>query len=626
MAEPSPRPSATEDLSAPPWPATARRGPWGLEVGGLALSELADRFATPLLVLDEQEVRDRARAIAGRFPRVLYAVKAFTAHAVLRIVLDEGLDLLASTGGEVEACLRAGAPASRIVLHGNNKTDEELALAVGSGVSLVVVDHRAELERLDAVARSQGRVQPVLLRVVPEVEVATHEAIATGHDASKFGSALADAPGVIEAAASMTGIRFDGIHAHIGSQVLDLEPYLRSLDRLVQTLADIRDRADATASVLDLGGGFGVTYVDEPPLATDALAAAVTERLAERCAALHLPVPSLIVEPGRSIVANAGLTVYRVGSRKQVGTGRTLLAVDGGMSDNVRPMLYDARYTVADVRPSAEGDLATFTVVGRHCESGDTLAEDVHLPADAGPGDLLAFAATGAYTYSLASSYNRVGRPAVVGVRDGLVRLWLRREDAADLDRLEAPAPRAAIVAEAPDGITIRPASPRDADSYIEFWTAVVAEGRYVRTERVSHSKRVYRSRFRRPWTDHEAQIVAVDAQGSVVGHIYIQRERHPVTHHVATLGIAVAADQRGRGVGSALLADAIVWARGVGVEKLVLSVYPHNTGAIALYRKFGFVQEGRLSRQSRKSYGDEDEILMAAWIAGEDLEGTDRP
>ena len=557
---------------------------------------------------------------------MLYAVKAFTAHAVLRIVLDEGLDLLASTGGEVEACLRAGAPASRIVLHGNNKTDEELALAVGSGVSLVVVDHQAELERLDAIARSQGRVQQVLLRVVPEVEVATHEAIATGHDASKFGMSLADAPGVIEAAVSMTGIRFDGIHAHVGSQVLDLEPYLRSLDRLVQTLADIRDRVGATAAVLDLGGGFGVTYVDERPLATDALAAAVTARLSERCAALDLPVPSLVVEPGRSIVANAGLTAYRVGSRKQVGSGRTLLAVDGGMSDNVRPMLYDARYTVAAVRPSAGEDLATFTVVGRHCESGDTLAEDVHLPADAGPGDLLAFAATGAYTYSLASSYNRVGRPAVVGVRDGLARLWLRREDAADLDRLEGPAPRAAVVAEAPEGITIRPAAPRDADSYIAFWTAVVAEGRYVRTERVSHSKRVYRSRFRRPWTDHEAQIVAVDGQGTVVGHIYIQRERHPVTHHVATLGIAVAADHRGRGVGSALLADAIVWARGVGVEKLVLSVYPHNTGAIALYRKFGFVQEGRLSRQSRKSYGDEDEILMAAWIAGEDLEGTDRP
>jgi diaminopimelate decarboxylase len=626
MAEPSPRPSSAEELPAPPWPATALRGPWGLEVGGLALTELADRFGTPLLVVDEEEVRDRARAIAGRFPRVLYAVKAFTAHAVLRLVLDEGLDLLASTGGEVEACLRAGAPASRIVLHGNNKTDEELALAVGSGVSLVVVDHRAELERLDAVARSQSRVQPVLLRVVPEVEVATHEAIATGHDASKFGMALADAPGVIEAAASMTGIRFDGIHAHVGSQVLDLEPYLRSLDRLVQTLAEIRDRAGVTAAVLDLGGGFGVTYVDERPLATDALAVAVTDRLAERCSALDLQMPSLIVEPGRSIVANAGLTVYRVGSRKQVGSGRTLLAVDGGMSDNVRPMLYDARYTVASVRPPADGDLATFTVVGRHCESGDTLAEDVHLPADAGPGDLLAFAATGAYTYSLASSYNRVGRPAVVGVRDGLARLWLRREDAADLDRLEGPAPRAAIVAEAPEGITIRPAAPRDADSYIDFWTAVVAEGRYVRTERVSHSKRVYRSRFRRPWTDHEAQIVAVDAQGTVVGHIYIQRERHPVTHHVATLGIAVAADHRGRGVGSALLADAIVWARGVGVEKLVLSVYPHNTGAIALYRKFGFVQEGRLSRQSRKSYGDEDEILMAAWIAGEDLEGTDRP
>ena len=627
MVEASPaRIRAGAFVQGPPWPQSAQLGPSGLEVGGIAAVELAETFGTPLLVYDESQIRARAREMRALFSRVLYAAKAFTSHAVIRIVLDEGLDLLTSTGGEVEACLRAGAPASRIVLHGNNKSDDELTLAVRAGVSLVIVDHLAELERLDAVARAHGRVQPVLVRVVPQVEVATHEAIATGHDASKFGTSLVDAGSVVGAASTMAGVRYDGLHAHIGSQVLDVDPYLRTLERLVETIARLRDDASITTRTLDLGGGFGVTYVDEHGLAFDRLAEAVTERLVAACAERSLPLPELVVEPGRALVANAGLTLYRIGSRKQVGAGRTLLAVDGGMSDNVRPMLYDARYTVAAVAARAH-DLASFTVVGRHCESGDTLAEDVLLPGGIGPGDLIAFAATGAYTYSLASIYNRVGRPAVVGVRAGRATLWLRREDAADLDRLEAPGPRVTLpIAEPPDGITIRPARPRDVGSYLAFWSAVVAEGRAVRTERVSHSRRDYRARFRRPWTESEAQIVAVGPGGDVVGHIYVQRESHPVTRHVASLGIAVAADSRGRGVGSALLAAAVAWARGVGVEKIVLSVYPDNTGATALYRKFGFVEEGRLSRQSRKSYGDEDEILMAVWIGDtDDCEGSNR-
>jgi ribosomal protein S18 acetylase RimI-like enzyme len=287
------------------------------------------------------------------------------------------------------------------------------------------------------------------------------------------------------------------------------------------------------------------------------------------------------------------------------------------MSDNIRPALYDARYVVARASASTDdsGDGGVpFTIVGRHCESGDTLAEDVVLPEATGPGDLLAFAATGAYTYSLASTYNRVGRPAVVAVREGTSSPWLRREDAGDLDRLEVGVVRERTAAP-PEGITIRPARPGDARSYLAFWTAIVEEGRHVRTERVTGTVRGYRRRFRHPWTDREAQIVAVDGDDRVVGHVYVQRESHPVTRHVATLGIAVEAGARGRGIGSALLAEAVRWARSVGVDKVALSVYPHNTGAIALYRKFGFVEEGRLARHSRKSYGDEDEILMAAWI-----------
>jgi len=215
----------------------------------------------------------------------------------------------------------------------------------------------------------------------------------------------------------------------------------------------------------------------------------------------------------------------------------------------------------------------------------------------------------------MASAYNRVGRPAVVGVRSGRATPWLRREDAADFDRLEVAAHRVAPARFAPPaGVVVRPATASDARSFLAFWTAVVEEGGYVRSERVSRPLRVYRARFRRSWTDREGQIVAVEG-ARVVGHLFIQRESHPVTAHVATLGIAVAAEYRGKGVGTALMTEAFAWARGAGVEKIVLSVYPDNAGAIALYRKFGFVDEGRLARQSRKSYGYEDEVLMSCWI-----------
>jgi ribosomal protein S18 acetylase RimI-like enzyme len=411
------------------------------------------------------------------------------------------------------------------------------------------------------------------------------------------------------------------VHAHVGSQVLDIEPYLRTVDALLDLVAEVRTRAGVELGTIDVGGGFGVCSVDERPIHPEEIGPALADRIDDGARRRGIPAPSMIVEPGRWIVANPGLTLYRVIARKSVGGAdgepRRLLAVDGGMSDNIRPALYDARYVVARASASTgdPGDgVVPFTIVGRHCESGDTLAEDVVLPEATGPGALLAFAATGAYTYSLASTYNRVGRPAVVAVREGTSSPWLRREDAGDLDRLEVGVVREEAVAP-PEGITIRPARPGDARSYLEFWTAIVEEGRHVRTERVTGTVRGYRRRFRHPWTDREAQIVAVDGDDRVVGHVYVQRESHPVTRHVATLGIAVEAGARGRGIGSALLAEAVRWARSVGVDKVALSVYPHNTGAIALYRKFGFVEEGRLARHSRKSYGDEDEILMAAWI-----------
>jgi diaminopimelate decarboxylase len=618
MAEAVDRPpSATAVDHGSPWPATTTFDELGLSIGGVRAGDLAERFGTPLLVVDEADLRARMRAAARAFPRVLYAVKAFTAHEVIRVALEEGLDLLASSGGEIEACRRAGAAPSRIWLHGRNKSDADLDLAVEVGLGAVIVDDPEELHRLDASARRRARPAAVLLRIVPEVDVDTHEKIATGHEASSFGIRRTQVVEAAELAAASAGIELLGLHLHLGSQIRELRPYLRALDVALEIARQVRETLGAEFPVLDLGGGFGVSYTGEPGLHPEAVAAPILAHLAARCRELGLPVPELVVEPGRSLVGNPVVTLYRVGTCKLGAGGTVTAAVDGGMSDNIRPALYGARYAVAHAGPIRGAGEREVTIVGTHCESGDVLAEAVSLPGDLGRGDLLAFAATGAYTYSLASNYNRVGRPAIVAVADGAVTPWLRREDAADLDRLELPRRPRARPVPAPAGIEVRPALPRDARSYLAFWRAIVAEGRAVRTESVTSPARVYRTRFRRSWTDREAQIVAVEG-GRVVGHVYVQRELHPVTRHVATLGIAVAADRRGRGVGSALLAEAIRWAREAGVEKLMLSVYPSNTVAIALYRKFGFVDEGRLVRHSRKSYGYEDEVLMATWIGSD--------
>jgi diaminopimelate decarboxylase len=409
-----------------PWPRSARWTASGLEVGGLAAADLTARFGTPLLVIDEADMRARMRAMTAAFPRVAYAVKALTCVAVLRVALEEGLDLLCASGGEVATCLHAGAPPDRVILHGNAKTDEELALAVEAGLGAVVVDDADELDRLAAVARAAGASQPILLRVTPDVDVATHEAIATGHAASKFGVALAEAPEVARRAAATAGVRLLGLHAHAGSQVLDTDAHIR----VVRALLGVASDAGIRPAILDVGGGFGVTYTDETPTEPATIASAVRAELDA-----HGSDAQLQVEPGRAIVADPGLTLYRVLARKHAG-GRDLVAVDGGMSDNLRPALYDARHAVA-AASSAEGPAGTVTVVGRHCESGDVIAHDVALPAGLERGDLVAVAATGAYTYSLASAYNRFGRPAVVGVRDGQATLWIRREDVDDMDRLD---------------------------------------------------------------------------------------------------------------------------------------------------------------------------------------------
>src|SRR5581483_6837694 len=374
------------------------------------------------------------------FPHPLYAVKAFTSRQMIRLVADEGLNMLVATGGELEACLRAGVRGDRIAFHGNNKSDEELELAVASGVWLVNIDNPEELERLDRAARRAGTVQAVLLRVIPGVGAGAHRAIQTGGAGTKFGMPLDVVPGAVRRASDLRNVRPVGLHAHIGSQVLEAEPYLSAVDVVLDLLGRLRTEAGFEAEIVDLGGGFGVAYTDERPLELDELAPALLARIRDGAAARGLPIPHILVEPGRSVVGSAMVTVYRVGTVKE-SDGRTLVAVDGGMSDNIRPMLYGARYTVAPAGPPRAGAPVRVDVVGRHCESGDVLARDAELPFPVVRGDLLAFAATGAYTYSMASTYNRVGRPAVVAVSGGRPRLWLRREDAVDLERLECSLP-----------------------------------------------------------------------------------------------------------------------------------------------------------------------------------------
>ncbi|MGH2693023.1 MAG: diaminopimelate decarboxylase [Actinomycetota bacterium] len=422
-----------------PWPLSARLDAEGLTVGGVRASDLAEEFGTPLVVVDESHVRERCREFGDAFPRVLWAVKAFPLRALMRFALDEGLDLLAATGGEVDACLRAGAPGERIVFHGSNKSDAEIAEAVRAGIGLLILDNGEEVERVADAARAAGRRQPVLLRIAPGIDVDTHVYVKTAAPDTKFGTPVAGglAMAALRAAVEADDLEVRGIHLHLGSQLLDAAPYRAGLGAALELLVEAKGELGFEATVLDIGGGMGVRYTDEEALGVAELAADILAELEAGCRERGLTVPELLVEPGRAIVSGSAITLYRVGSIKEVPGIRTFVAVDGGMSDNIRPALYGARYTIALASRSSETAERAVTIVGRHCESGDELARDVGLPGDVRRGDLLAFASTGAYEYSMSSNYNRVGRPAVVVVTDGRVRPIARRETYEDLARLE---------------------------------------------------------------------------------------------------------------------------------------------------------------------------------------------
>jgi diaminopimelate decarboxylase len=459
-AGPHPSGAAELDELAPAvWPRNAARGATGvLEIAGVDVRELAETYGTPLFVVDEEDFRSRAAEFAAAFGAgaVHYAAKAFLSVEVARWVAAEGLSLDVCSGGELAVALRAGFPAGRIALHGNNKSTEELVDAVEAGVGRVVLDSFHEIARLDAVARERGVVAPVMIRLTVGVEAHTHEFIATAHEDQKFGFSISggETSAAAEAARRVVraeGLSLVGLHSHIGSQIFDTEGFEVAAHRVVRFLAQLHKEHGGDAlealTTLDLGGGFGIAYrAQESPLNVAELAGELREIVKRECHAAELDVPEIAVEPGRAIAGPGTVTLYEVGTLKDVdlggSTGRRYVSVDGGMSDNIRTALYDAVYDCRLVSRSSEsdgtGEAALSRVVGKHCESGDIVVRDCWLPADLAPGDLLGVAATGAYCYSMASAYNRLPRPAVVAVKDGVARVLLRRETVEDQFRLEA--------------------------------------------------------------------------------------------------------------------------------------------------------------------------------------------
>lgn len=440
-------PDDANDLADGVWPSSARRdADGGLLIGGVRAIALAQTYGTPVLVIDEDEVRTRARAFRSAFDdaaaengttaQVYYAGKAFLSAAVARWVVDEGLRIDVCTGGELEVALAAGVAPASLGFHGNNKSVRELERAVEVGVGTIIVDSAIEIERLAAITARTDAVQRVLVRVISGVHAETHDFLATAHEDQKFGFPLAEAEAAVSRIREIPGLDFAGLHCHIGSQIFGVAGFRESASRVLDLHAVLLE--SGPVAQLNLGGGFGIAYtrVDDPtPI--EVLAAEIVASVAEGCAARGIPVPALSFEPGRAIVGTAGVTLYEVGTTKDVeldsGEVRRYISVDGGMSDNARTALYGAQFSARLASREGDGAPQLSRVVGKHCESGDIVVDHEYLPGDLVPGDLLAVPATGAYCASLASNYNHVVRPPIVAVHGGHARVIVRGETIDDL-------------------------------------------------------------------------------------------------------------------------------------------------------------------------------------------------
>jgi len=448
-------PADVNELLPELWARSVVRNEAGaLEAGGVDVRDLAAQYGTPAYVLDEADLRERAAEFVAAFrdafadsgagADVYYASKAFVCTEVARWLSREGLRLDACTGGELAVLLRAGVPPEDICLHGNNKSDAELGRAVSAGIGRIVIDSLAEIDRLAAVAAEYGVTVPVLLRVTVGVEAHTHQYIATAHEDQKFGLSLSDGVAAegVRRIIGRPGLELVGLHSHIGSQIFDTDAFEVSARRLLGLHARMQREHGIELPEVNLGGGFGIAYTsDHNPLSPKSLADSLAEIVRRECRGLGIDVPRVGVEPGRAIVGPSTFTLYSVGTIKEVrlehDLTRLYVAVDGGMSDNIRTALYDADYscTVASRASTATPVLAR--VVGKHCESGDVVVKDEFLPVDMAAGDLVAVPGTGAYCRSMASQYNYVPRPPVISVRDGVARALLRRETEDDLLALD---------------------------------------------------------------------------------------------------------------------------------------------------------------------------------------------
>ena len=419
-----------------------------LTISSISATDLAKEFGTPAFIMDEADFRDRAaawntalnNAFESNAGTVYYAAKAFICVEVARWIKDIGIGIDVCTGGELAVALKGGIDPAKIEVHGNNKSVAEIDKAVAAGVGTIVIDSLYEIERVAVAAAKQGVVQKVLLRLTPGIEAHTHESIATAHEDVKFGFSIASgaAWNAITQVRKHSSLELRGFHAHIGSQIFENDSFEISAQRLIELLAKYRDEYSAELPELDLGGGYGIAYLPEeisldPASTMTDLAKVVTAQ----CAAHKLSIPRISIEPGRAIVGPTMFTLYEVGTVKDVtlenGAIRRYVSVDGGMSDNLRPALYDAQYFAALANRTSSAPKVSSRIVGKHCETGDIVIREIDLENDIVPGDLLATPATGAYGRSMATNYNHVPRPPVIAVKDGKARVILRRETEADL-------------------------------------------------------------------------------------------------------------------------------------------------------------------------------------------------
>lgn len=418
-----------------------------LSIGGVDTVELVEKYGTPLFVYDIALFRKRARGFIDTFKnasvsaQVAYASKAFSSIAIYQVAAQEGLSVDVVSGGELFTALKAGFPSEKIHFHGNNKSLEELEFAFESKIGCIVIDNFHEIDVLKQLAEQRKQKMHVLIRVTPGVEAHTHDFITTGQSDSKFGFDLGNgqADEAFKALYKDPYLELQGMHCHIGSQIFDTAAFRLAAKKLADKMGEWQLHYQFHTAVLNLGGGFGIRYTEEDaPLEPSVYVDDMIKTVKEEAEKLNLSMPEIWIEPGRSLVGDAGTTLYTIGSQKEVPNVRKYLAVDGGMSDNIRPALYEAKYEAVIANKISQTATETYTIAGKLCESGDKLIENIHLP-EAKPNDILATFCTGAYGYSMASNYNRIPRPAVVFVENGEHQLVIKRESYEDLVKLDLP-------------------------------------------------------------------------------------------------------------------------------------------------------------------------------------------